>query len=140
MAVRTRDQAEIDGNDPRQYEQLTEEKRAALREWLRWAVRPAARASRRTTYGIKHDFERDGFYVSNGAFKGALLEAGYEISEQNKAANNWRFRIQPTCPARCVPNGLIGRGWYGLWHLAPAERAEFETYLRAAMESGNANG
>ena len=49
--------------------------------------------STRTSYGIKHDFEREGFYLTNGQFKGAMLAAGYDPEKANEL--NWTFKIKP---------------------------------------------
>ena len=48
-----------------------------------------------TSYGMKHDFERHGgFYVSNGAFKGAMLAAKFRVVDESE--KNWEFYIHPT--------------------------------------------
>ena len=45
-----------------------------------------------TSYGIKHRFERSpgGFYITNGAFKGAMMFEGYKHSQ----GVNWYFNIK----------------------------------------------
>lgn len=63
--------------------------------WIGGALVPPQRVFHCTSYGIKHDFEqeRDGFYVKNGAFKGAMLVAGLRPVDANEL--NWRFRVKP---------------------------------------------
>ena len=48
----------------------------------------------RTTnsYGLKHLFEKEtGIYVNNGAFKGAMFLAGFDVGDL--FATNWHFNI-----------------------------------------------
>ncbi len=46
----------------------------------------------RTSYGIKHLFERDTrIYLTNNEFKDAMLQAGYKPVDPNEL--NWRYRI-----------------------------------------------
>ena len=46
-----------------------------------------------TSYGLKHDFERSpcGFYMPNGAFKGAMIVAGFKVEDETEL--NWIFNI-----------------------------------------------
>lgn len=46
-----------------------------------------------TSYGLKHTFEysKDGFSISNGAFKGAMLLCGFYIKDPYEL--NWHFNI-----------------------------------------------
>jgi hypothetical protein len=80
-------------NLPADYETLTLVEKAGLQAWIARHVQPG-RLSSRTSYGVKHDFERDpaGFYITNGQFKGAMLVAGYNPCDQDvKHDINWRF-------------------------------------------------
>ncbi|PLS84379.1 MAG: hypothetical protein CYG60_18270 [Actinobacteria bacterium] len=82
-------------DDPREYENLGPTEQAALRAWIEVAMKPAGRVGPSTSYVMKHDFEAaGGFYVSNGAFKGAMLDAGYKPVKRSD--QNWRFRQRPT--------------------------------------------
>jgi hypothetical protein len=101
-------------SDPRCFDDLSAEQQAVLIGWIGDVLVPAQRVFHRTSYGMKHDFEqeRDGFYVKNGAFKGAMLAAGLRPVDANEL--NWRFRVKP---ARELDRWekeklrLIGRGW-----------------------------
>ena len=101
-------------NAPEEFQQLEPEQQAALVDWIRAVLEPAKTIFYRTSYGMKHDFERepDGFYNRNGAFKGAMLAAGFR--PVNERELNWRFRVRP---ARELDSRekhelhLIGRGW-----------------------------
>jgi hypothetical protein len=104
----------IDVNDPRCWEQLTADQQAVLIGWIQDVLVPAQPVFARTSYGMKHDFERelDGFYVTNGMFKGAMLAAGFRPVDASEL--NWRFRVRPTRELNSWEKdglGLIGRGW-----------------------------
>ena len=68
-----------EANDPGGFQKLEPEQQSALVDWIRAVLVPANTVFRRNSYGMKHDFDRepDGFYVYNGAFKGAMLAAGF---------------------------------------------------------------
>lgn len=131
-------------NDPRWYDQLPPEEQTALQTWIRLAVAPASRSDGRTSYGIKHDFESVGFYVPNGAFKGAMLAAGYLPTPRSAREINWRFRIRPQSRAfvrnpknRSIDECLrFDKGtFYGLWHLTEEEVAPLLRQIEAAKQA-----
>ena len=78
---------------PGEYHDLSPDARAELLLWIRRYLTPTkVKVYSGTSYGLKHLFEDDaGYYVSNGAFKGAMLEAGYEPVVPLE--RNWRFRF-----------------------------------------------
>ncbi|MBA2442601.1 MAG: hypothetical protein H0V53_09380 [Rubrobacter sp.] len=82
-----------DLDPPAEYAELSAAERTALLSWIAEYISPRKTPNKRTSYGIKHAFEAStgGFYVSNGAFKGAMLAAGYEPVCPEEL--NWRFRI-----------------------------------------------
>src|SRR5829696_7284482 len=108
------------GNRLEAYDNLCPVEQAALLEWIRLAIKPAKTVAPSTSYGIKHDFEKAGFYITNGQFKGAMLAAGYTPANPNEL--NWEFRIRPTGKSRESNNGTI----YHLDHLAPEGREDLE--------------
>jgi hypothetical protein len=80
---------------PEEYERLTSEERGILLDWIDQKITPAKSVYKwATSYGLKHQFEvsSEGFYITNGQFKGAMLAAGYQPSSPYK--NNWHFRIR----------------------------------------------
>lgn len=85
-------------NDPAGFQKLEPEQQATLLDWIRAVLVLAKTVFRRTSYGMKHDFDRepDGFYVYNGAFKGAMLAAGFPPVDASEL--NWRFRVKPAWP------------------------------------------
>lgn len=62
------------------YDELPEEIRAALDEWIRVNIRSDEHCRfPRSSYGLKTDFRRDtGIYVYSGIMDGALAKAGYK--------------------------------------------------------------
>ncbi len=63
---------------PEAYDDLTALEKDALAYWIDHAMCKAARYSKCSSYETKHDFEAEGFYVTNGQFKGAMLAADYQ--------------------------------------------------------------
>lgn len=47
----------------------------------------------RSSYGLKHIFanDKDGFYVCNGQFKGAMILAGFTVEDITEL--NWHFNV-----------------------------------------------
>lgn len=118
----------LSADDPIEFERLSPAERAALLLWITLAVRPAAKRHYHTSYGLKHDYQRDsGLYVVNGAFKGAMVAAGYKPT--HTPDQNWLFRIKPACPSRgrCMHKG---GSVFGMWHISDEERELFDTATR----------
>jgi hypothetical protein len=82
-------------DSPKEFDLLPPLKRELLLRWIDLVLYPAATVWRdATSYGLKHAAEDDlGFYISNGQFKGAMLEAGYEPADAWE--QNWMFRVRP---------------------------------------------
>jgi hypothetical protein len=82
-------------DSPKEFDLLPPLKRELLLRWIDLVLYPAVTIWRDTTsYGLKHAAEDDlGFYISNGQFKGAMLEAGYEPADTWE--QNWMFRARP---------------------------------------------
>jgi hypothetical protein len=74
-------------NHPESYEDLTPSQKAILRRWIEAGL-PADAGS----YFLKHEFEEseEGFYISNGHLKGAMLAAGHVPVDDT--AFSWVFR------------------------------------------------
>lgn len=114
-------------DDPKQYDALTRDEQEVLQEWIWLVVRPANRIAFATSYGMKHDFEAAGFYVTNGAFKGAMQRAGY--APVDPAEKNWRFRCRPFRKPSLCAGGPENGVTYGLWSLSPAQRGTFDALM-----------
>ena len=77
---------------PEEYHGLPPDERAEILSWIWRNLKPTRTAIHRSSsYDLKHRFEDDtGLYIGNGAFKGAMLEAGYGPVDPKE--RNWRFR------------------------------------------------
>lgn len=87
-------------NQPECFDDLSREEQRILLDWVDANFYPTQTFNRRyTSYGLKHLFENspDGFYIYNGAMKGAMLKCGY--SATNKSDINWSFNISQRSPA-----------------------------------------
>ena len=97
---------------------------------------PATKPSRHTSYWLKHEFERDGFYITNGQFKGTkgtMSVCGYRPIAAYE--QNWTFRCRPSYRNLNTrePKWDAERGRYLLEHLEPEQRALFDR-LTAAVK------
>jgi hypothetical protein len=102
MALMNRD----DLNDPIKFNELTARQQDDVMNWIGMVF--VARKTKNTThtsYGYKHDYAEyrnrtapnDGLgdhYLCNGAFKGAMLHAGFVPVDRD--ALNWTFRVSYT--------------------------------------------
>ncbi len=83
---------------PRTFYELSSEKQETLLSWCSGFEKIKRPNSRHTSYGMKHWFEHseDGFYITNGQFKGAMIVAGFSI--ENPDSLNWSFNVsQASC-------------------------------------------
>jgi hypothetical protein len=80
-------------NHPSEFDKLDQAEQTALLYWVRNAIPRGSVVNRDVdSYGIKHHFEDEGFYVTNGAFKGAMVLAGHLPADLSTL--NWVFRIR----------------------------------------------
>lgn len=118
-------------DDPAEFAALPPSEQAALLAWIRLVCHPVTRVEREwTSYGLKHHFEDDGFYVTNGAFKGAMVAVGY--SPTNPQECNWHFRVAPCC--RCHRPGTGCGYWLCPRHLDAAARTAVIALIVAASD------
>jgi len=83
----------VNVNSTEQFELLTEEEQAQLVEWCRNLEKSQSINRHHTSYGLKHLFQYGGgFYVTNGAFKQAMLLAGF-THKPCESGINWRFNV-----------------------------------------------
>ena len=127
-------------NDPTGFQKLEPEQQAVLVDWIRAVLVPAKTVFRRNSYGMKHDFdhEPDGFYIYNGAFKGAMLAAGFPPVDEDEL--NWRFRVKPAHELsrwEQRQRGVYGRGWLvrNRWREKGYEILQETQHLRALAHS-----
>lgn len=86
--------AEYEVDLPNQFELLPTDKQNQLIEWCLLLDKIQSFNKKHSSYGLKHLFEHSsgGFYVSNGAFKGAMLKAGFKKTAGDPP-KNWYFNI-----------------------------------------------
>ena len=76
-------------NDPGEFFKLDKETQDKLLKWINLNLTERKSFNHRyNSYRLKHLLP---FYVTNGAFKGAMLQAGYKVLDKNKL--NWNFNI-----------------------------------------------
>ncbi len=88
-------------DNPEHYKELSDSRKVALKDFCNSFEKINGFNLYRSSYGLKHIFEdlyREelqhesfGSSISNGQFKGAMLEAGFEVKD--KQAQNWHFNI-----------------------------------------------
>ncbi|WP_053983764.1 hypothetical protein [Niameybacter massiliensis] len=84
-------------NDPKLFNLLSENEKEILLKWIDDNFSPIQSfLTSKTSYGLKQTFDRTHFYVCNGVFKGAMLEAGYKV--KNTDDINWIFNISKKSP------------------------------------------
>jgi hypothetical protein len=131
------------GNLPEDYKTLPEEEKQALQEWIRLAIQPAKTTVSRDSYALKHEYKRQvGLYVTNGQFKGAMLQAGYKPINPNEI--NWSFRIKRSNmrfkPQHVLENNSIDPVFeYSIAHISPEEKAHFDHLVTLAHQVWSTN-
>ena len=83
-------------NNPVDYDRLTHYQKERLSGWIDTYLKPYKTQKTQlhypNSYELKHCFQfNGGFYVSNGAFKGAMLEKGYKVHDRTFL--NWTFNV-----------------------------------------------
>lgn len=88
-----------DFDNPTKYTELSDEEKVSLQSWINCNL-----AYRQTinktldSYFLKDLYQKStGHYVTNGQFKGAMLEAGFKVLDKN--AQNWVFNVSKRSPA-----------------------------------------
>lgn len=92
-------------NNPEMFGQMCKNKQDILLKWINENLDPRKTINMDiSSYGLKHIFEnsKDGFYITNGEFKGAMLMSGYKIKNPNDI--NWYFNISQK--SKCLRRNL----------------------------------
>lgn len=81
-------------NSPFEFYELTKKEQRQLLQWCGRLNKIETINHNEDSYTIKHDFERseNGFYVNNGAMKGALISAGFKWSGGHDSIN-YKFNV-----------------------------------------------
>ena len=82
-------------DSPEEFNKLSESEKHSLLNWCSEIPMIKSINYNRSSYGIKHMFERskNGFYITNGAFKGAMTECNFDCKPVSSTSNNWRFNV-----------------------------------------------
>jgi hypothetical protein len=115
---------------PEAYEALSPLEKEVMAAWIALAMEQATKYSPRTSYGIKHDFEMEGFYITNGQLKGAMLAAGYQ--PENAKELNWTFPVKPRHNRRGDPTSFSMGAGTNEYRALFAQLEEEERALRSA--------
>lgn len=87
----------FDVNDPRAFDEMPKEEQEILLSWIkRNFIMIETFNTRHSSYDLKRSFEVDGFYITNGQFKGAMLKAGFSVKDRK--VDNWNFNISQKSP------------------------------------------
>jgi len=84
----------IECNDVSCFNELSANEQKSLLDWISENIKPGDNFNPTlSSYGLKHLFENseNGFYITNGAFKGAMLKRNYFV--KNRFHINWIFNI-----------------------------------------------
>ncbi|MPM25349.1 hypothetical protein SDC9_71840 [bioreactor metagenome] len=80
----------VNVNSTEQFDLLSEREQIQLVEWCKNLEKADKFNKNYTSYGLKHIFQYNGgFYVTNGAFKQAMLLAGFSHKECSSTINWW---------------------------------------------------
>jgi hypothetical protein len=109
--------------------------------WVSLVIIPAKTYNNETSYGLKHDFQRDAsFYIDNGTLKGALFQSGYPPKYFED--QNWVFKIAPAYSwkgsrwvgFKRIPKGFDDNGkWIGLFQIPEKDLVTFNNCLKANL-------
>ena len=80
---------------PEEFKQLSAEEQKILLAWCSRLEPIKTINTRYSSYGLKHQFNNSekGFYITNGMFKGAMLESGFSYKPVSINSRNWFFNI-----------------------------------------------
>jgi hypothetical protein len=112
-------------DDARTYDEMLESEKTVLQAWIRLAIRPNEKSRSESSYLVKYDFGRDGFFVTAAQFNGALASAGYEAATKTD-----RFRLGARSSMPPIHGTYAG---FALEHLLAGERAEYDGQVEKAV-------
>ena len=82
-------------DSPNEFNKLTVSQKQILLNWCSNINKIKSINHGHSSYGLKHIFEnsKDGFYITNGAFKGAMLKCNFDYRLTEPLSCNWCFNI-----------------------------------------------
>lgn len=83
-----------DTNSIDNYDSLTSNEQQILLDWCQTLKEIKTFNKRHDSYGLKSYFEKskNGFYITNGSFKCAMIKAGFSYQEST-SGENWYFNV-----------------------------------------------
>ncbi len=83
-----------DLNSPNEFDKLSLPEKQILIDWCSNLNQIKSINTKYSSYSLKHIFERskNGFYITNGAFKGAMLKCGFNYKSITDSPN-WYFNV-----------------------------------------------
>lgn len=80
---------------PSEFDELSDSQKQILLDWCNQINKTKSINNNHSSYGLKHIFEdsKDGFYITNGAFKGAMLKCNFDYRPASPSSCNWCFNI-----------------------------------------------
>jgi len=78
-------------DSPLAFYRMLDHEQEVLADWCDQLVKIKTINQRHSSYGLKHIFSSNAFYVTNGEFKGAMLVAGF--TPDDKTRTNWCFNV-----------------------------------------------
>lgn len=81
-------------DSPDEFDELEQSQKETLLDWCNDFNKIKSINKNHSSYYLKHVFERSdkGFYITNGAFKGAMLECGFTYKPISDSPN-WYFNV-----------------------------------------------
>lgn len=92
---------------PSEFEELNADQKRILLNWCDLITPIQSFNQKHTSYGLKHIFSNslDGFYITNGQFKGAMLKLGFKVKDDTQL--NWIFNVSERSIKWLVKENLI---------------------------------
>lgn len=86
---------EFPANSPDEFNKLSKEEQDILLNWCLKLDKTQSFNTKHSSYNLKGMFEKSnvGFYIYNGAFKGAMVKAGFSYKLVNSDSPNWYFNV-----------------------------------------------
>ena len=94
-------------NMPEHFDHLEIDQQNALCAWIDRSFSTTLTMNRKSsTYRLKHIFEKDNFYITNGQMKGALLTCGYKAVPIGEGVN-WFVNVSEVSVRRAAERKVI---------------------------------
>ncbi|MEO7715658.1 MAG: hypothetical protein ABIY70_05625 [Capsulimonas sp.] len=116
-----------EADDPAQFALLSPEEKTILMDWIKSWFEASKTEYKHNSFVLKNYFEEGataaekGFYINNGAFKGAMIKCGFRPIDAN--LKNWSFEVKVIRPC---PRTLVTKNKDGSLKQCP-RAADFKT-------------